>query len=273
MKFIPKDLNESTNVNISQRTPLKELAVVLGSVCLLTIVVYIVSGFAVQLLLAKYEKEVTNTLGMFLKTGLVTAPEYKDERVRVQKIVDQLVTKLPDSSEKYTVYIDPSPDINALAYPGQNIVVYAGLLKSVETENELAMVLAHELGHFAHKHHLRGIGRGLVLFFLSATVFGQSSVVTDVVGNSLELVSAHYSREQETEADYFGLQLLHSTYGHVGGATDFFKRLMKKENSTFAKLFSNSHPLSKDRIENIKRWSAERGYLSKTTKKIRFNIQ
>ena len=46
--------------------------------------------------------------------------------------------------------------MNAVALPGGNIVVFAGLLKEIKSENELAMILGHELGHFAHRDHLRG---------------------------------------------------------------------------------------------------------------------
>ena len=126
--------------------------------------------------------------------------------------------------------------------PEGRLLFYSGLLNQIESENELAMILAHELGHFAKKHHIRGLGRGLVFLMISSVVFGQESAVTAYIGNLFGVLNAHYSREQESEADHFGLNLLVKAYGHAGGANDFFYKNEKKRRfnciSTLRKLSS-----------------------------------
>jgi Zn-dependent protease with chaperone function len=71
---------------------------------------------------------------------------------------------------QYKIHIIPDPRINAMALPGGNIVVFSALIKETGSENELAFVLAHELGHFANRDHLRGLGRRLLLLTASAAL-------------------------------------------------------------------------------------------------------
>ena len=55
-------------------------------------------------------------------------------------------------------------------------VIYQGLLAQAESENELMMVLGHELGHFANRDHLRGLGRALLVQIAIAAFFRQTTV-------------------------------------------------------------------------------------------------
>jgi predicted Zn-dependent protease len=64
---------------------------------------------------------------------------------------------------KINVYLMENEEINAVALPGGNIVVFTGLVAQVESENELAMVLAHEMGHFTHRIIYAGWDADLVL--------------------------------------------------------------------------------------------------------------
>jgi len=68
-------------------------------------------------------------------------------------------------------------------------------------------VLAHELGHFANRDHLKGLGRGLILWIISAGILGQDNAITDLAGRSLIGVQMKFSQAQETKADLFALEL------------------------------------------------------------------
>ena len=109
-----------------------------------------------------------------------------------------------------------------MALPGGLIVVTQGLLDQVESENELAFVLGHELGHFRNRDHLRALGRGVVISLFFAVVTGN-----DVAGlgiKATDLTLRGFSREQETRADEFGLAIVHAEYGHVNQASRLFER-------------------------------------------------
>ncbi|MHC3995294.1 M48 family metallopeptidase [Thiomicrolovo sp. ZZH C-3] len=111
---------------------------------------------------------------------------------------------------------------NAFALPGGVIYVSTGLIEEVRSENELAFVLGHELGHFKHKDHLRKFGYGLVLALVAVMVGGDSTAGFNV---ALDLGNASYSRSAEEEGDLFGLEALQCAYGGVRDATAFFERM------------------------------------------------
>ncbi len=121
----------------------------------------------------------------------------------------------------FTIYLSDSDDVNAIALPGGRIVVFKGLLDQVESENELAMVLAHELGHFAHRDHMRGLGRGLGLAVATALLLGENNSASGLISKAVLTFQVKYSQSQESAADQFGVDLLTARYGHAGGAPAF----------------------------------------------------
>lgn len=178
---------------------------------------------------------------------------------RLQVLLKYLPADSPLRRYHFSVSIAENDEVNAMALPGGSIVVYSGLLKQVRSENELAMVLGHELGHYANRDHLRGIGRGLGMTLVLATVFGQDSLGAEMASNLFNTVQMRYSQKQERGADTFGLQLLAAGYGHAGGATDFFSRLAQKTGNRYSYLLA-SHPHPQDRIEALNKMIGEKGY-------------
>ncbi|MEA5501326.1 M48 family metallopeptidase [Limnoraphis robusta Tam1] len=180
----------------------------------------------------------------------------------LNQLVDRLETHLDSTLENrdYQVLYIPQPTINALAIPGDRIVIFQGLLGFVESENELMMILGHELGHFAHRDHLRGISRGL--FFQTVL-----SIFLPNIGSleslAVALSNAQFSQSQERQADEFGLTLLQENYGHVAGATDFFERLKAEEKGNNI-AFLQTHPPSQERIKRLQQLTKKRGYQLQT---------
>ena len=90
-----------------------------------------------------------------------------------------------------------------------------------------------------------------MLVFLSSILFGPDSGVTEFIGGAVSTVDLKFSREQETTADQFGLELLHKKYGHAAGATDFFQRISEKRNLPQFLEFISSHPMGEQRVEAL----------------------
>lgn len=180
----------------------------------------------------------------------------------LNKMLDRLEANLPANQRQerdYRVLYVPDSTVNALALPGDAIVIYSGLVKKAESENELMMVLGHELGHFAHRDHLRSLGRTLLFKAAIAYFIGDAGWLQSIAAAGVEAVSkSSYSQSQESEADEFGLTLLQKTYGHVAGATDFFERLSEEKDSSFA--FLSTHPAPRDRVSQLKRSIDRRKY-------------
>ena len=202
------------------------------------------------------------------RLGALVIPAY--ERLAVSspaqdtlnQLLNRLETKLPKEKNidrNYRLIYIPDDTVNALALPGDTIIVYRGLIQQLESENELMMILGHELGHFAHRDHLRGIGRGLALQLVVAVFVGDTGGLANVAAAiASNLSKAQFSRNQEAQADEFGLQLLVSHYGHAAGAADFFQRLARQPRLDIALLAT--HPAPGDRSLTLTQTIAQRRY-------------
>ncbi|HAC64518.1 MAG TPA: peptidase M48, partial [Cyanothece sp. UBA12306] len=139
------------------------------------------------------------------------------------------------------------------------IIIFEGLVKAVKSENELMMILGHELGHFTHRDHLKSLGRTLMIKMIIASIFGDSRTLANSAAIAIETISnSRYSQSQEYQADEFGLMLLNKTYGHVAGATDFFTRLSQKEHSNWD--FLSTHPASQRRVKKLEQLIKQNQY-------------
>jgi Zn-dependent protease with chaperone function len=176
-------------------------------------------------------------------------------------LLARLAARWPENPYAFRLIVADEEAPNAFALPGGAIVVTSGLLAAVESENELAFVLAHEIGHFAARDHLRAIGRGLILQLGLRAVVGAGP--GDVVpGLAAGVASSGFSRAQERDADAFALALVAAEYGHVAGADAFFRRLPDAEAGlgTRAAAWFSTHPVSEARIEALHERAAREGY-------------
>ncbi len=180
----------------------------------------------------------------------------------LNQMLDRLEAKLPSKQRQgrdYQVLYLPQDVVNAAAIPGDRILMFKGLLKAAQSENEIAMVLGHELGHFANRDHLRGIGTALLLQVMMSVFLGNAEALTSLAIHGVEAISqAQFSQTQELQADEFGVQLLQQYYGHTGGAIDFFDRLSRKERASLPWL--ESHPMPKSRVEALNALIQRRNY-------------
>ncbi len=279
MKYTAKELKG--NVNVPRISPIREFFLLLGGILGVILFFYIALGFAVDLVVPKLSPEIEQDLGR-LYSKIYENTEKTTAGIRLQQILDELVEKLPLSNPgsgtrnesqlqaglQYKVHIVPNSQINAMALPGGNIVIFSALIKEVESENELAFILAHELGHFANRDHLRGLGRRLVLLTISAALLGGDNSVTGFLMNSLINVEMKFSQRQETMADLWALDLLNKRYGHVSGATDFFEKMSEKEKRGRILYYFATHPYPKKRVKVLEEQIQKKGYLMNPVRKL-----
>jgi predicted Zn-dependent protease len=202
------------------------------------------------------------------KLGAVIGPVYEKQAVdtpqqkALNQLLDRLETNLPAPQREhnqYQVLYIPEDTVNAIAIPGNRIIIYQGLLKEVDSENELMMILGHELGHFAHRDHLRSLGNVLVLRMTISYFLGDASIFKSIIATSVKAISqAQYSQKQEKQADKFGLTLLDKTYNQVAGATDFFATLSKQQKGNLD--FLASHPAPAKRVKEIEKLIKQNKY-------------
>jgi Zn-dependent protease with chaperone function len=163
----------------------------------------------------------------------------------------------------FTVRVSCMGEPNALALPGGAVVVTAGLLRMLETEEELAFVLGHELGHFVGRDHLRGIGRAAVLQLGFGMMFFATGVdPTVAVQIALEAFSSAHSREQEVLADAIGAAVLAAmTEGDVSGAERALNALSTLDGGLVDEIdFLRSHPVGARRRDALSELTVARGW-------------
>jgi predicted Zn-dependent protease len=136
--------------------------------------------------------------------------------------------------------------LNAFCTPGGYIYVYTGLIKFLDTEDELAGVMAHEIAHAANRHSTRQMTKMLGLKVLSDALTGNRKAFGEVFS---AVVGLKFSRTHETEADNFSVTYLCGTGWNAAGAAGFFQKIQSKGGTP--PQFLSTHPSPKNRIEKI----------------------
>ncbi len=178
----------------------------------------------------------------------------QDLQERVQRIGMSLVKVCDRPNLPYTFKVLDSKEVNAFAIPGGFIYVYKGLIDLMPSDDELAGVLGHELGHIVKRHTVKemekGTGLNLLLLVLLQGRYGMLQAAT------MQAIMAGHSREDEREADYLGFK--HSTdvgyspYAMLMG----LEKLSKFDQKYQVDLFSD-HPEGKERIALMNKYLAD----------------
>ena len=250
MEWEPRDLPEN---NVTDVHPLKELATLVFGIALATVLLtFLIAAFldvGVRALPTSWEARIFSELWSDLEID-------DDERLEsVEALLARLTRHWPENPYDLRLFVIESEDPNAFALPGGAIGVTQGLLDSVESENELAFVLAHELGHFDGRHHMRAISRSLVISTVLGAVTGGASGTLLTQWTS-EITQLGFARDHEREADQFGLAIVAREYDHVAGATDFFEKLaIENDEARLGQLdaWLSTHPMSPERVSAMKR--------------------
>ena len=138
----------------------------------------------------------------------------QEDRTKYTAIFEELVLAAEESPEKFRLEFRDGGRIgaNALALPGGTIILTDQLAALAENEDEVAGVLAHEIGHVTEQHSLRQIYRALGIGFMAAVIIGDTSqILDDVVAQAAVLDTLTYSREFETHADQESVKLMVAT--------------------------------------------------------------
>ncbi len=159
----------------------------------------------------------------------------------------KLLGKVDPAREKVRAGIANMDMVNAIALPGGQVLLFNGLVQQAESPEELAGVLAHEVGHVRERHVMTALLRQ---FGLSVLLAGADSGLTN---GAVGLASMGYSRDAEREADdYARARMAQSDISPLGAAS-FFERMAKEhgdeDNSPALLGWIASHPSSNERAK------------------------
>jgi len=187
--------------------------------------------------------------------GVSSDPQLTEVVQRVGQRIAR-VSEEPDLDWQFNVINDPTP--NAFALPGGYVGVHAGLFKVVENEDQLAAVVAHEIGHVDARHPSERLSRqALVESGLSIALGGQSASVIQLASAAATLgVILPFSRQQEAEADAIGLQYMAAAGYDPRAAIEVWKN-MEAYGGPGGPEFLSTHPAPGNRIQNLQEMMPE----------------
>ena len=143
--------------------------------------------------------------------------------------------------------------VNAFALPGGYVVLTHGLIRAAESPEEVAGVLAHEVGHVAHDHVTEAIYRTTAVSMLVSLLVGD--VTFGVAGAVTELaINGRHSREAERAADRYAVELLNASGIDGGGLARFFERIAERAGGEDHPVFRilSTHPPTGERAEEVR---------------------
>ena len=200
---------------------------------------------------------------------------------RLGQSLAQFSTK-PETFGGYHFLALDSAEINAFAAPGGLILVTRGLLKCTQNEDELAAVLAHEIGHVEKMHGLRAIktgrlnsaltilaveaGKNLAGEQLAEVTKAFDESINDIAGT---LMNSGYSRKLEYEADAAAVAILKQA-GYTPGALVAMLENMAKNWDSSRKDFAATHPAPADRIKELQKIGVTSSTASANSRQQRF---
>ncbi len=208
-----------------------------------------------------------------LEHEIAIGKQYSQEVERTAKLVDdpviteyvnrvgQNLVRNSDAKVPFTIKVIDSDEVNAFALPGGFFYVYTGLIMRAQEESELAGVMAHEIAHVAARHGTRSMSKAelMNLAMIPAMIFLPGGWlgygIYEGMVNFIPIGFLKFSRDDEREADYLGLQYMYKAGYDPNSYITFFERLRQDEKrspGSIPKVFSD-HPPTDERIEKAQR--------------------
>ncbi|HYV93315.1 MAG TPA: M48 family metalloprotease [Chitinophagales bacterium] len=153
--------------------------------------------------------------------------------------------------------------VNAFCTPGGYIYIYTGLLKYLESEDQLAGVMGHEMAHADRRHTTDALTKQYGIDFLLSILLGTNT--NDIASIAESLVFLEFSRSNESEADQYSVIYLCPTEYNAAGAAGFFEKLIADGESGNVPVFLSDHPDPGDRLESINQEKADQGCTGSAT--------
>ena len=174
----------------------------------------------------------------------------------INNLGQTLVKQSKRKNIRYTFRVVDSKEINAYAVPGGFIYVNLGLIRAVRTESELAFVIGHEIGHIVGRHSMKRLTQAYGFEILKQIILDEdSSELTKLVSDILTAgILFKYSRDNERESDFYGINNVYDIGISPEGGINFFEtlqKLQKREPTKLENLIS-THPVHSERISNVR---------------------
>ncbi len=188
------------------------------------------------------------------------APDNHPQLQRLRSIASRLIAGAPRWNEKasqwrWEVNLIGSQQVNAFCMPGGKIAVFSGLLQKLQlTDDEVAMVLGHEMAHALREHARERIAKEQgtsAILSLGAQLFGLGQLGNVAANVGTQLLTLKYSRDDETEADLVGLELGARAGYNPQAAVSLWEKMGRASSGGTGLAFLSTHPASPDRMHRL----------------------
>lgn len=149
--------------------------------------------------------------------------------------------------------------VNAFALPGRHIVVTSAMIEEAETPDELAGVLAHEMGHVTERHSTKRVLRAYGFGLIFQLIAGQGELFNSMGGLGNALVQSKFSRADEALADRLAVERLNRAGMDAAALADLFERIQEQERNKMGEAMNSpmweylsDHPSFDERIAEIR---------------------
>ncbi|MFZ0523431.1 MAG: M48 family metallopeptidase, partial [Candidatus Acidiferrales bacterium] len=206
-----------------------------------------------------YSLEHEIALGKQLSAEVERQAKFINDPVVVEYVnrVGQNLVRNSDAQVPFTIKVIDSDVVNAFALPGGFFYVNSGLILHADEESELAGVMAHEIAHVCARHGTKQATKGEItqLAMIPAMIFipytWAGYAIYQGMQFAIPMAFLQFTRTDEKEADYLGLQYMYKAGYDPNAFVSFFEKVAadeKKQPGTIPKIFS-THPPTPDRIE------------------------
>ncbi len=211
------------------------------------------------------EKEIA--IGKQLAQEVERSSKLIDDPVVVDYVnrVGQNLVRNSDARVPFTIKVIDSDEVNAFALPGGFFYVNSGLVLRAQEESELAGVMAHEIAHVTLRHGTKNATKGQIMQMATIPLIllgpgGWAGYgIYQAANFAIPLTYLKFSRDDERQADYFGLEYMYKAGYDPNSYVTFFERVQSDERrrpGTIPKVFS-THPPTPERIQNTQKEIAQ----------------
>jgi Zn-dependent protease with chaperone function len=188
------------------------------------------------------------------------APDGDPQLRRLRAIASRLVVDAPRWNDRarqwrWEVNLVRSEQVNAFCMPGGKIAVYTALLDKLRlTDDEVAMVLGHEIAHALREHARERIAKSQATgtaLSLGAQLFGLGQIGDIAANVGTQLLTLKFSRDDETEADLVGLELGARAGYDPHAAVTLWEKMGQAAGSSGGPAFLSTHPTGPDRMQRL----------------------
>jgi predicted Zn-dependent protease len=236
----------------------KLISLAVGALCLLVLSIYAV-WISLPLVLSGAVKLVPVTLedniGRAIVSGMARPGNVCDDpatKAFIDTVSARLTSAMPATPYRFNIQVVRNPQVNALAAPGGHILIFSGLIDRMDTPEQLAAVLAHEMQHVVQRHSMKGIVRAVGLQAFLSLVLGDVGIFGDLAGN---LTVLHFMRGDEQSADDEALNTLIRAGISPEQMRLAFENLAKAspgESNAIGLKYLSTHPPLQERIERVR---------------------